>query len=583
MHRLPSAIGFGHGSRRTTAPIVAATIYLAITGAPAAFAQPFPSAGSPNPAMTGGGERTSPRARGTITVLPAQNAPVAAPAAPAPVPAARPIPSVAANASPAGSTVPRAVTVARATAIPRCTMFVDAVAPVRGAGTAQSPHKTIGAAVAAAPAGAVICVAEGTYPEQIKPGEKHFTLAGGFQSGTNFSVRDSARYVTKAQGRGGTFLRIEDPGPKGDQLTAIDGFEITGYAQAVVREVYYSQRLDLTNNTFHANHCPDRGEERIAGAGFSLNNVSGRIEGNVFRNNSCGRGGAGFLYDDAKENTVVVARNLVDANAGTQGTDSHGGALYLFGKVLTITGNLITNNTVTGWGAGLYVGAWPAGGNLTNATLSWNVYRGNRAGIAGGGMFCDDGANCTSAHEVYDRNCGGNIYLDGGSEDKDQTVSRFDHLTVVGALAVDCRGPGPGVRIDGNPKAPDSHSFVNALFWNNGPDITAGCDGGCSRVRVTVAHSMVDSKYVDNGLKVTFGDGILTPADPLFAAAEAGDFHLRSAAGRWTASGHVQDPVNSPALAKGVPNRSANDNPEHAGRRSELGAYGDSPEASHVR
>ena len=30
-------------------------------------------------------------------------------------------------------------------------------------------------------------------------------------------------------------------------------------------------------------------------------------------------------------------------------------------------------------------------------------------------MFCDDGATCSSYHEVYDRNCGGNIYLDGGS------------------------------------------------------------------------------------------------------------------------------------------------------------------------
>ena len=40
--------------------------------------------------------------------------------------------------------------------------------------------------------GAVICVAEGVYAEQIKPGEKHFTLAGGFQRGKDFKVRDSA-------------------------------------------------------------------------------------------------------------------------------------------------------------------------------------------------------------------------------------------------------------------------------------------------------------------------------------------------------------------------------------------------------
>src|SRR5262245_2971999 len=74
--------------------------------------------------------------------------------------------------------VPRAVTVARATEVVACTVFVDAGAAGQGKGTVQSPHRTIAAAVAAARPGAVICIAEGAYSnEQIKPGEKHFTLA----------------------------------------------------------------------------------------------------------------------------------------------------------------------------------------------------------------------------------------------------------------------------------------------------------------------------------------------------------------------------------------------------------------------
>ncbi len=122
--------------------------------------------------------------------------------------------------------IPRAVKVARATAIPKCTLFADA-ASQGGEGSAQSPHATIAAAVEAAEPGAVICVAEGTYAEQIKPGEKHFTLSGGFQSGSGFTVRDSAKYVSHAKGNGGgSFIHIVDPGPKGDQRTAINGFEI---------------------------------------------------------------------------------------------------------------------------------------------------------------------------------------------------------------------------------------------------------------------------------------------------------------------------------------------------------------------
>ena len=96
----------------------------------------------------------------------------------------------------------RPVTVARATAIPACTSFVDAASSVKGGGTAEQPHNTIAAAVEAAQSGAVICVAEGTYAEDIAPGEKYFTLAGGFQSGQGFKVRDFSQIRESCQGKG---------------------------------------------------------------------------------------------------------------------------------------------------------------------------------------------------------------------------------------------------------------------------------------------------------------------------------------------------------------------------------------------
>jgi hypothetical protein len=45
----------------------------------------------------------------------------------------------------------------------------------------------------------------------------------------------------------------------------------------------------------------------------------------------------------------------------------------------------------------------------------------------------------------------------------------------------------------------------------------------------------------------------------------------------------VKDSVSSPLLAKGYPEGSTNENPERAGKRNELGAYGNSGEASYVR
>ena len=276
-------------------------------------------------------------------------------------------------------------------------------------------------------------MAEGTYTEQIEAGEKAFTLAGGFQSGQAFKVRDSAVHVSLAKGDGsGAFLHIGDPAPKG--LNAVDGFEITGYARAVVREFYESQRFDLTNNFIHGNVCT---EERAAGAGFALNNVSGTIEGNVIQNNSCTRGGAGFLNDTTNQNAVTVKNNWIDGNAGTEPGSAHGGGLYLFGNTLKISGNLITNNSVTQWGGGLYIGAFKPGNQPTTATLSGNIYRSNRAGDSGGGFFCDDGATCNASYEIYDKNCGGNILVDGGSEGSGPTISTFDHITSVNALTPD--------------------------------------------------------------------------------------------------------------------------------------------------
>lgn len=474
--------------------------------------------------------------------------------------------------------IPHAVKVARTTAIPACTLFVDAAFAGASSGTAAKPFKTMTAAVSAANAGAVICVAQGSYAEQLSPGDKPFTLAGGFQSGSGFGIRDSATFVSRAIGNGsGSFLRLDDPAPSGNQLTAVDGFEISGYSQGIVRAYFLSQRFDLTNNFIHDNVCSDDGQ---AGAGFSLSNVSGLIANNVIARNRCWRGGAGFLIDETNENTVTISRNRIDGNAGTEVQASHGGGLYLFTNQLTITGNEFTGNRVTGWGAGLYVGANGIG-QPTAARLAWNVYRRNRAGIAGGGLFCDDGAKCISDHEIFDGNCGGNIYVDSGPG----TAVAFDHLTVVNARAVGCGAPGVGVQIDKGSPEPESWTFVNAIFWGNGTglDFAASCSAGCEGAAVRVSYSMVQKDFFDNGLAVSFGRGIVNPINPRFVDETKSDFHLKSIFGHWTTSGRVADGVSSPLLAKGDPNSPVNKNPPRAGGRVELGAYGNSGQASFVK
>jgi hypothetical protein len=471
--------------------------------------------------------------------------------------------------------VPRAVDVARATDIPACTVFVDASNGGAADGSVARPHKTITAAVDAAKKGAVICVAEGTYRDALAPGLKYFTLAGGFQSGKRFEVRDSSRFVTKALGDGSnTFLLIDNEGPKDGELTAVDGFEITGYAQAVVRDIYYAQRFDLTNNHIHDNACLPG----AFGGGFFLKNVLGTVSGNVIARNTCGFGGAGALNDSTGETSVVFSRNLVDSNVG-DADSSHGGGFYLLAKDITLLGNTFVGNEVSGWGGGLYVGALAA--LPTTARLRWNVYRENRAAIFGGGFFCDDGARCLADHEIYAENCAGNVFLDNGEV---PTVASFDHTTNYRALAPDCSAPWAGVIINKQNTSNDSYSFVNSIFWGNekNHDFDASCDQGCSAVEVKVSFSLVQTKYANGGVTVSFGEGNVAPTDPRFVDAAGGDFHLRSRHGHWTPKGYVKDDVDSPALAAGDPAGATDENPAGAGDRTELGAYGNGPEASLV-
>ena len=70
--------------------------------------------------------------------------------------------------------------------------------------------------------------------------------------------------------------------------------------------------------------------------------------------------------------------------------------------------------------------------------------------------------------------------------------------------------------------------------------------------------------------------------DPLFADPSAGDFHLKSKAGRWSPKLRkwVQDDISSPCIDAGDPTSSFSDEPLPNGGRVNMGAYGNTAEAS---
>jgi len=68
--------------------------------------------------------------------------------------------------------------------------------------------------------------------------------------------------------------------------------------------------------------------------------------------------------------------------------------------------------------------------------------------------------------------------------------------------------------------------------------------------------------------------------DPLFADPANGDFHLKSRYGRWNGSAWVQDNVTSPCIDAGDPSDDYSNEPKPNGGRINMGAYGNTPEAS---
>ncbi|MBS5673051.1 MAG: fibronectin type III domain-containing protein [Lachnospiraceae bacterium] len=76
-----------------------------------------------------------------------------------------------------------------------------------------------------------------------------------------------------------------------------------------------------------------------------------------------------------------------------------------------------------------------------------------------------------------------------------------------------------------------------------------------------------------------YGTGCIAK-DPCFADAASGDFHLKSAAGRWNGATWVKDTVTSPCIDAGEASAAYANEPSPNGNRANMGAYGNTAEAS---
>jgi hypothetical protein len=131
------------------------------------------------------------------------------------------------------------------------------------------------------------------------------------------------------------------------------------------------------------------------GAGIVVCGKTVRIVNSTIRKNHGGRG-AGIT--GTAEN-LLVADNRIEGNICY---DDHGGGVYLWGKKLRLSRNLVAGNRISfdyGWGGGILIHT--AG---TTARLDVNIIRDNYAPSYGGGVFVDEGASAYLSHDLIYRN-----------------------------------------------------------------------------------------------------------------------------------------------------------------------------------
>ncbi len=230
-------------------------------------------------------------------------------------------------------------------------------------------------------------------------------------------------------------------------------------------------------------------------------------------------------------------------------------ALYVGGGLCDCDGAVmncaISNNTIIyskGAGGGLY----GCDGSITNCTIV-----GNTAGWYGGGLYGCDGSitNCTILFNISPGLGGGLAYCDG--------------------IITNCTILGNETDLDGGGLYDCDGSIVNCIIWNN----NAGRSGD---QLIRCSHPSYSCVQGGTG----GGTGNIT-ANPLFADADSGDYHLKSEYGRWDPNEWVTDTVTSPCIDAGAPSDVIPGDPNDwqnelwpNGGRINMGAYGGTAEAS---
>ncbi len=309
----------------------------------------------------------------------------------------------------------------------------------------SADYQTIADAIAGAPAGAVLALCAGTYPERIAIEGKPLTIRG--VSGASATIIDGGGH--------GVTVAVRDTGNGGvtiERLT-IRGGANSGSGGGVRCE---ASGLRLTSDVLRDNRGAGGGGLFSTGCEIEVTDTS-------FADNDGGdRGGGALLLETDGE---VSGCKLT----GNQAV--YGGGVAVVGGTVTISGSELRQNMAELRGGAVYLDA--------DATLEGNLIASNTAGWTAGGVHVNKHAPLLRADQIKDNvsmNDGGGIYLH-------QSSAHIVDCDITGNSSGD---DGGGIRIFES----------SALVEQNRITGNSTADGGGG---IRVSH--VASQFIDNEVR----------------------------------------------------------------------------------
>jgi hypothetical protein len=340
---------------------------------------------------------------------------------------------------------------------------------------------------------------------------------------------------------------------------------------------------------------------------------AGIFEGSIY----LGEGNEGLSILGAGRDLSIIH----PSTSGGQGGDAIGRPLTLQGTGAILIQGVTFENGAADMGGGIYCGD-------TDATFIDVVVRNCSASGSGGGIYCSGGLPWMEKVAVRDCHAsgfGGGMAIEqsellglgceitgnhadagGGGIGSYNYGTLYLYNMLIAGNSTDGDGGGVGcdfyVALDSSTIADNSaqksgggvylggplggSNLQGSILWGNsaplaGPQVAENCwdpsaypaylqvdycdvEGGVADVWAPKADSLIwDPHNID--------------ADPLFVG--GGDYHEKSQAGHWTKDGWVLDDVTSPCIDKGPP-YAYDQEPQPNGGRLNMGAYGNTPEAS---